>query len=117
MLRTTRTLTAIAAAAATMAACAAIAQPVAAAPRHRLNVNVGRMRLIPAHLRPDYVGLPGYSGGPPGSTPFTPVEFPNNGLRGKTGSGFLRNGGLLGSGLPLSTGALNGIPVLGDIGL
>ncbi len=115
--RTTRTLTAIVAVAATMATSIVIAQPASAAPRHRLDVHVGRMRLIPAHLRPDYVGMPGYSGGPPGSTPFTLLEFPNNGLRGKTGSGLLRNGGLLGTGLPLSTGALNGVPVFGDIGL
>ena len=115
MYRTPRTLTAIAALAATMAMV--VAQPASAAPRHRLNVRVGQMKLIPAHLRPDYVGLPGYSGGPPGATPFTPIEFPNNGLRGKTGSGLLRNGGLLGTGLPLSSGALNGVPVFGDIGL
>ena len=115
MHRTTRTLAATFAVAATMAIT--IAQPASAAPRRRLDVHVGRMRLIPAHLRPDYVGMPGYSGGPPGSTPFTPVEFPNNGLRGKSGSGLLRNGGLLGTGLPLSTGALNGVPLFGELGL
>ncbi len=113
MYRTPRILTALAAA----AMAAVIAQPASAAPRHRLNVRVGQMKLIPAHLRPGYVGMPGYSGGPPGPTQFTLLEFPNNGLLGVSGSGLLRNGGLLGTGLPLSTGALNGIPVFGDIGL
>ncbi len=117
MLRTTRSLTAVAALAATMATCVVIAQPASAAPRHGLTVRVGKMRLFPAHLRPGYVGLPGYAGGPPGSTPFTPVEFPNNGLLGTPGSGLLRNGGLLGTGLPLSTGVFNGVPVFGDVGL
>ena len=116
MIRTTRTLTATVALAATMATAVMTAQPAAAA-RHSLNVRVGKMKLFPAHLRPGYVGLAGYSGGPPGSTPFTPVEIPNNGLLGTSGSGLLRNGGLLGTGLPLSTGALNGVPVFGDIGL
>ena len=117
MLRMTRHLTAIAAVAATMATALVIAQPASAAPRHRLNVRVGQMRLYPAHLRPGYIGLPGYAGGPPGSTPFMLVEIPNNGLLGVSGSGLLRNGGLLGTGIPLASGALNGVPVFGDIGL
>ena len=115
MLRTTRNLTAIIAVAATVAASMAIAQPASAASGRRLTVR--RPVLFPAHLKPGYVGLPGYSGGPPGSTPFMLVEFPNNGLLGASGSGLLRNGGLLGTGLPLSTGVFTGIPVVGDIGL
>ena len=111
----TKTLTAIVALAATMATSVLIAQPASA--QGRLNVRVGKMKYFPAHLKPGYVGLPGYSGGPPGSTPFMLVEFPNNGLLGASGSGLLRNGGLLGSGLPLSTGIFNGVPVFGDIGL
>ena len=115
MIRLTRHLTAVAAVAATMATV--MAQPASAAPRHRLNVRVGQMRLYPAHLRPGYIGLPGYAGGPPGSTPFMLIEVPNNGLLGVSGSGLLGNGGLLGTGVPLASGALNGVPVFGQLGL
>ena len=115
--RTARTLATAVALAATVATSMVIAQPASAAPRHRLTVRVGQMKLFPAHLRPGYVGMPGYSGGPPGSTPFSLIEFPNNGLLGTPGSGLLRNGGLLGSGLPLSTGIFNGVPIFGNIGL
>ena len=118
MFRKSRILTAGASLAVAAIATLMLAQSAEAAVTHgarRLHVRAARF--IPAHLRPGYVGLAGYAGGPPGVTPFTPIEFPNNGLLGLKGSGLLGGGGLLGSGLPLQTGIFTGLPVLGTLGL
>ncbi len=117
MSRISRSLTAGAALAVAAIGTLMLAQSAEAAPHGARRLHVRAARLVPAHLKPGYVGLAGYAGGPPGYTPFTPIEFPNNGLRGVSGSGLLGGGGLLGSGLPLQTGIFTGLPVLSTFGL
>ena len=123
MLRSTRSLWTHVACAAAVAGSMAIVQPAVAGMRHHHHHGralVVHTMYVPAHLRPGYVGLPGYAGGPPGTTPPMLIDFPNGGLLGTGilgGNGLLGGGGLLGTGLPLQTGLFTGVPLLGQFGL
>ena len=122
MFRTPRHLLSGVICAAAMAGSMVLVQPAEAGMRHHHHGRalVVHTMYVPAHLRSGYVGLPGYAGGPPGTTPPMLIDFPNGGLLGTGflgGNGLLGGGGLLGTGLPLQTGLFTGVPVLGQFGL
>ena len=126
MFRKTTALTVGAAVAAATLMTAGAVRPAAAALMHRHHHyrHVARMRVIPAHQRPGYVGAPGFAGGPPGPVVpglIDPGSAPGGavllGVGGPAQGGLLGGGGLLGTGVPLQTGLFTGIPVLGPLGL
>ena len=122
MLQTVRLLTIGAA----VAAALATSLLPASAAEHHSRGKAARVKLVPAHQRPDFIGAPGYVGGPAGPRVPTLIEFGDTapvfgtallGSGAPGSNGLLGGGGLLGVGVLPSTGIFGNLPVLGGLGL